>query len=85
MIFVDHTTSMKQELSNLMIKCAELAMQNDKLEIHICTLNQRIEDLRAALGCIEDVYPSETDLAPHMARQALDNDTKFAKDEPDEQ
>jgi hypothetical protein len=63
-----------------MISCAELAGKNDKLELHISNLEHRIEQLRAALGCIEDVYPDEASLAPHMARKALDEDTKFIRE-----
>jgi hypothetical protein len=76
---------MKQEASSLMITCAKLANDNDKLERRIENLEYRIEQLRAALGSIEDVGPDEVDLAPWWAGQAIEEDNKFTKDDPDEQ
>jgi prefoldin subunit 5 len=78
------SAEMQQEAAQLMIKCAELARENDMLREQMERLTFRIENLRAALQSIENIDREDEDLAPWWALEALREDNDFVKDTRDE-
>ncbi len=78
------SAEMQQEAAQLMIKCAELARENDMLREQMERLTFRIENLRAALQSIENVDREDEDLCSWWALEALREDSDFVKDTRDE-
>jgi prefoldin subunit 5 len=78
------SAEMQQETAQLMIKCAELARENDVLQEQVERLTFRIENLRAALQSIENVDREDEDLCSWWALEALREDNDFVKDTRDE-
>ncbi len=78
------SAEMQQETAQLMIKCAELARENDMLQEQVERLTFRIENLRAALQSIENVDREDEDLCSWWALEALREDNDFVKDTRDE-
>jgi prefoldin subunit 5 len=78
------SAEMQQEAAQLMIKCAELARENDMLREQMERLTFRIENLRAALQSIENIDREDEDLCSWWALEALREDNDFVKDTRDE-
>jgi len=75
---------MQKETAQLMIKCAELARENEALQDQVERLTSRIENLRGALKSIENVDREDEDLCSWWALEALREDDNSVKDTRDE-
>jgi len=78
------TSDLQNEAAQLMIRCAELARENDMLTEQIERLTFRIENLRGALKSIENIDREDEDLASWWALEALQEDDAFVKETRDE-
>jgi len=83
-LYDKESAEMQQETAQLMIKCAELARENDMLQEQVERLTFRIENLRGALKSIENVDREDEDLCSWWALEALREDNDFVKDTRDE-
>lgn len=84
MSYDKESANMQQEAAQLMIRCAELARENDMLTEQIERLTFRIENLRGALKSIENIDREDEDLASWWALEALQEDDAFVKETRDE-
>jgi hypothetical protein len=78
------TSDLQNEAAQLMIRCAELARENDVLTEQVERLMYRIENLRGTLSAIENITTADEDLAPWWAQAALKEDDTFVKETRDE-
>lgn len=84
MSYDKETSDLQNEAAQLMIRCAELARENDRLTEQVERLMFRIENLRGTLSAIENISNDDEDLAPWWALNALKEDNDFVKDTRDE-
>lgn len=84
MSYDKETSDLQNEAAQLMIRCAELARENDMLTEQIERLTFRIENLRGALKSIENIDREDEDLASWWALEALQEDDAFVKETRDE-
>lgn len=84
MSYDKETADMQNEAAQLMIRCAELARENDTLTEQVERLMYRIENLRGALKSIENIDRGDEDLASWWALEALQEDDAFVKETRDE-
>lgn len=84
MSYDKESANMQQEAAQLMIRCAELARENDMLTEQVERLMFRIENLRGALKSIENIDREDEDLASWWALEALQEDDAFVKETRDE-
>ncbi len=84
MSYDKETADMRQEASALMIRCAELARENDVLTEQVERLMFRIENLRGTLAAIKNIDSDDVDLASWWALEAMQEDDAFVKETRDE-
>lgn len=84
MSYDKETSDLQNEAAQLMIRCAELARENDVLTEQVERLMYRIENLRGALKSIENIDREDEDLASWWALEALQEDDAFVKETRDE-
>ena len=84
MSYDKETSDLQNEAAQLMIRCAELARENDVLTEQVERLMFRIENLRGTLAAIKNIDSDDVDLASWWALEAMQEDDAFVKETRDE-